>query len=238
MSFSYASLFSSSLKAGFCLVAMATLSGCKSSNDTGQLGYMAANDYALRHPIVLTEQPEVLDLPVGPATRNLNRHIADSVTAFAMQSRKNGNGRVEIQVPAGAGNEAAVHAIVPAIRTALNSGGVPANRIVTRSYSVENASADAPIRLSYARVMASAGPCGEWPENIGGGVNQNTDYHNFGCATQANLAAMVSNPADLITPRASTPGDQMRRAMVYEKYRVGEVTASEYKEGEGASVSE
>lgn len=230
------SLFKFGKNVGIASIAVVILAGCQTQSQ--QSASLAANDYRLRHPIVITEQPETLDLPVGYQTRSLNRHLADSIAAFATNSRTNGNGRVEIQVPSGAGNEAAVHALTPDIRRALKRGGLGGNQIVTRSYPVGDSTADAPIRLSYARVLATAGPCGEWPKNIGGGVNQNDDYYNLGCAQQANLAAMVANPADLITPRASAPSDQNRRATVYQKYRLGEQTASEFKEGVGAEVSE
>jgi len=222
--------------AGLVLVTGAVLAGCRNETLDQQDMYLAANDYRLRHPIVITEQPETLDLPIGSETRSLGRPISDTVTAFASQARKNGNGRIEILAPSGARNEAAVHAVTPKIRAALKRGG--ATSITTRTYPVEQASADAPIRLSYARVKATAGPCGEWTGDFGGGVNYNTGYSNFGCATQANLGAMVDNPSDLIAPRASAPADQMRRATVYENYRAGESTASEFEQGVGASVSD
>lgn len=225
-------------RAGFAGAVVVALAGCQSQTQGTDTSLLAANDYRLRHPIVVTEQPETLDLPIGYNTRNLNAPLSETITAFAAQSRRNGNGRVEILVPAGAGNEAAVHSVVPHIRSALKRGGVGGNRVTTRSYSVEDASADAPIRLSYPRVMATAGPCGEWPRNMGGEFNRNIDYENFGCATQANLAAIVSNPADLVTPRAVQPPDQQRRAIVFENYRAGKQTASDYKEGVGAQVSE
>lgn len=231
-------LFPGTFRASVLVAGALVLAACQSNTGGNQTALLAANDYRLRHPIVITEQPETLDLPIGYSTRGLNRNLSDSVAAFAMSSRRDGNGRVEILVPAGAGNEAAVHSVTPAIRKALQRGGLASGRITTRSYSVEDPSADAPIRLSYARVMATAGPCGEWPDNIAGEFNANRDYENFGCAQQANLAAMVSNPADLITPRASTPPDQLRRANIFENYRTGATTASEYKEGVGASVSE
>lgn len=224
------------LKAGMAVAVLLLAAGCE--NKSASTSMLAANDYRLRHPIIVNEQPETLDLPIGYHTRSLNRHLSDSITAFAMRSRKQGNGRVEVLVPSGAGNEAAVHAVTPQIRRALQRGGLGKRQIVTRSYPVDDKAADAPIRLSFARVMATAGPCGEWPENIGGQFNKNIDYENYGCATQSNLAAIVANPADLITPRASAPADQQRRAVVYEKYRAGEQTASDYKEGEGASVAE
>ncbi|WP_353889648.1 CpaD family pilus assembly protein [uncultured Roseibium sp.] len=238
MSLSCVAMFPKVRSLAVCLLGTGLLAGCQTQSVENQSAMLAANDYQLRHPIVITEQPETLDLPIGFNTRGLNRHLSDSVAAFASQSKANGDGKVEILVPSGSGNEAAVHAVVPSIRAALKRGGVSGRQTATRSYRVEDASAEAPIRLSYARVMATAGSCGEWPKDIGGSVNQNNDYYNFGCAYQANLAAMVSNPADLITPRASTPSDQMRRAVVYEKFRAGEVTASEYKEGDGATVSE
>ena len=45
------------------------------------------------------------------------------------------------------------------------------------------------------------------------GYNENKPYHNFGCATQRNLAAMIDNPADLEQPRPETPAytDAARR---------------------------
>lgn len=221
-----------------CLLCAIVVSGCQSNNTGSQFGTVVANDYRLRHPIVITEQPETLDLPVGRGTRNLNRHLSERITAYAAEARRQGNGHIEILVPAGSANEAAAHSILPSIRTAVKRGGVSGHAISTRSYSVSDYSADAPVRLSFAKVMATAGPCGEWPKNIGGGVFGNNDYENFGCAQQANLAAIVSNPADLISPRAAASPDQMRRATVFEKYREGVPTASEFKEGDGATVSE
>ena len=223
----------SALVAAGCLV----LIGCQSqTQDPGAL--LASNDYRARHPIVVTEAPETLDLPLGRNTRRLSGPIVGTISSFGVDSRQQGNGAVEILVPSGSANEAAVHAVTPQIRAALQKGGVSKSRISTRTYPVQDPSADAPIRLSYPRMQATAGECGSWPENIGGHFNRNTDYENFGCATQANLAAMVANPSDLLTPRASTPADQARRATVIEKYRKGEVTASDYVEGVGAEIAE
>ena len=223
-------------RSAFLVLGCLVLAGCQNQQTQAQL--LASNDYRLRHPIVITEEPETLDLPIGRSTRSLYGPVEGTVTAFAVQSRQQGSGRVEILVPSGGANEAAVHSVTPKIRQALQRGGVNRSHISTRTYSVQDPSADAPIRLSYARMKATAGSCGAWPKNIGGGVNQNVDYENFGCATQANLAAMVDNPSDLLTPRASTPADQQRRAVVFENYREGTVTTSEYTEGVGAEVSE
>lgn len=216
-----------------CLIA----AGCQNQSQTpSQL--LASHDYRLMHPIVITEEPETLDLPVGRNTRDLHGPVESTIAAFGQQSRQKGDGSVEILVPSGGANEAAVHSVTPKIRQALQRGGVSRNRISTRTYAVGDPSADAPIRLSYSRMQATAGECGAWPKNLGGGFGANINYENFGCASQANLAAMVDNPSDLITPRASTPSDQGRRAVVIENYRKGEVTAGDFTEGVGAEVAE
>ncbi|WP_299475156.1 CpaD family pilus assembly protein [uncultured Roseibium sp.] len=216
-----------------CLVMV----GCQNKSQSNA-ELLASHDYRYRHPIVITEEPETLDLPIGQNTRNLHGPIEGTITAFAVDSRRNGNGAVEILVPSGGANEAAVHAVTGDIRHALQRGGLSRSKISTRTYAVQDPKAEAPIRLSYSAMQATAGPCGAWPRNLGGGIGENTEYENFGCATQSNLAAMVDNPSDLITPRASGPSDQARRAVVFENYRKGQTTAGTFTEGVGAEVSE
>ncbi|WP_420335644.1 CpaD family pilus assembly protein [Roseibium sp.] len=216
-----------------CLV----VAGCQNGKQSNA-ELLASHDYRYRHPIVITEEPETLDLPIGQNTRNLHGPIESTIAAFGAESRRKGNGSVEILVPSGGANEAAVHAVTGDIRHALQRGGVSRSRISTRTYAVQDPKAEAPIRLSYAAMQATAGPCGAWPKNIGGGIGENTEYENFGCATQSNLASMVDNPSDLLTPRASTPSDQARRATVIENYRGGTDTTGTFTEGVGAEVSE
>jgi pilus assembly protein CpaD len=224
-------------RSALAVVGCLAVLGCQNQGQqSGQM--LAANDYRLQHPIVVTEEPETLDLPIGRNTRSLHGPVEGTITAFAADSRRRGDGSVEILVPSGGANESAVHSVTPEIRAALQRGGLSRSHISTRTYAVQDPGADAPIRLSFARMQATAGECGAWPQSVGGGFNRNVNYENFGCATQANLAAMVENPSDLLTPRASTPADQNRRATVFEKYRKGEVTAGIYTEGVGAKVSE
>jgi pilus assembly protein CpaD len=224
-------------KSALVILGCLTVAAC-ANRQQSESQMLASHDYRLRHPIVITEEPETLDLPIGQNTRNLYGPIEGTIAAFAVESRRKGNGSVEILVPSGGANEAAVHAVTPDIRQALQRGGLGRSQISTRTYAVQDASADAPIRLSYASMKATAGECGSWPKNIGGGIGENTEYENFGCATQSNLAAIVDNPSDLLTPRAMTPADQNRRAVIIENYRKGEVTTSEYTEGVGAEISE
>jgi pilus assembly protein CpaD len=67
---------------------------------------------------------------------------------------------------------------------------------------------------------------------------QNTDYYNFGCAYQRNMAAMIDNPSDLVQPRAETPAYTERRTEGFEKYRKGNTTTTTYPEAERAKLSD
>jgi pilus assembly protein CpaD len=91
--------------------------------------------------------------------------------------------------------------------------------------------------------MATAGPCGLWPEDLGPSVNNkgyfdNKPYYNFGCSNQRNMAAMIDNPSDLVQPRSETPAYAMRRNAAFEKYRKGTSTATTYPESDKAKLSD
>ena len=118
----------------------------------------------------------------------------------------------------------------------VGRSGIAGHNVGIQAYAVPDPRAVAPIRLSYISVRASVHQCGVWPDNIAPDLN-NSDYWEFGCTTQANLAAIISNPADLLQPRAMTPADAARRSTVFDKYRKGEATGSAKEEGT-AEISE
>ena len=221
---------------GLILLAGSFLAGCQQTTPYPTEA-LAANDYQLRHPIIVDEGTETLDLPVGTGMRRLPPQMAAAVTSFAADGRRRGASVMEINVPSGSANESAVHSITPGLRSAIKRGGFSGKRIVTRSYPVADPGISAPVRLAYPTIKAEVGPCGTWPDDVTGDF-ANTDYYDFGCATPKNLAATVDDPADFIYPRATGAADQQRRTTVFEKYRRGERTASDYKEGDGASISD
>jgi pilus assembly protein CpaD len=128
------------------------------------------------------------------------------------------------------------------IQAILGAAGIPPRGITVRNYRPTDPRLFATIRVSYPRVMADAGPCGVWPDDLGPSIKnkgylENRQYHNFGCATQRNLAAMVDNPSDLVQPRAETPAMMSRRNVAFDKYRKGVTTATDYPESDKAKLS-
>jgi len=112
---------------------------------------------------------------------------------------------VVVMTPAGSINQAAADYLSRQIRDVLRQSGVPASYLRGQTYAVADPRVPAPIRLGFSRIKAVSPPCGQWTADILPDNAKGDDGAEFGCATQANLAAMVENPNDLLTPRASTP---------------------------------
>ena len=193
-------------------------------------------DYRQRHPITITETNRTLQIFVGTSRGDLNATQRAEVTQFAYSWRLEATGGLAIELPAGASNERAAADSVPMIRSILAASNVPPNVIVVRHYPAQGPNI-APIRVSFPRIGAQAGPCGLWPEDIGPSYTrdhfENQPIWNHGCATQRNLAAMVDDPADLVQPRGETPAYTMRRTTVMEKYRAGNSPSTIYPTLEG-----
>jgi pilus assembly protein CpaD len=201
------------------------------------------DDYRLRHPIAVQEGNRSIVIFVGHARGGLSAPQRNDVMGLAQSWVREGTGAVIADVPVNTANARAAAATYREIRSLLASGGVPSSAIMLRQYQPEDLRTLPTIKLSYPKISATAGPCGLWPEDLGPnlqdtGYNENRPYHNFGCATQRNLAAMVDNPADLVQPRPETPAYTMRRNAAFEKYRKGTSTTTTYPESDKAKLSD
>jgi pilus assembly protein CpaD len=202
-----------------------------------------SNDYRLRHPIAVTEANQSIVVFVGHARGGLSAPQRTDVAGLAQNWVREGTGAIVADVPADPVYGRAAAASYREIRSILMARGVPSNAITERPYQAEYAGTLPTIKLSYPKIKAVAGPCGLWPEDLGPNIDnssygENRPYHNFGCATQRNLAAMVDNPADLEQPRPETPAYTPRRTAAFEKYRKGQPTTTTYPEVEKAKLSD
>lgn len=216
-------------RAALLALAALALAGCNHKN--GDTTASIPSDYRQRHPITVKEGPQTLELFVGARRGGLTAEQRAEVLAFAQGWTREATGGVIIDVPTGTSNERPAAESVHEARAILAAVGVPPHGVEQRPYRPANPKALATVRISYPRMKAEAGPCGVWPEDLGPnldnpGYMQNRTHWNHGCTSQRNLAAMVSNPADLVQPRAETPAHTARRTMVLEKYRKGESPAT------------
>lgn len=205
-------------------LAFAALAGACSTTGTSDVD-IKDYDFSKRHPILISQEPEVLDMPVGMNGPAVSPEIETAIRDYVAEYRADGTGSITIQTPTGSANEIAAAQTGRAVHYALVRAGVPHNRIRIAPYAVNDHSEVAPLRVSYLRVKATVPRCGVWP---GGGETtyRNADYPNLGCAQTQNLAAMVANPADLIRPQPTQPAHGARRAKVITSYGQGEETRS------------
>jgi pilus assembly protein CpaD len=82
------------------------------------------------------------------------------------------------------------------------------------------------VRIVVSRNAASVSRCPNWdrpaaPEFAGSTMS------NFGCATNANLAAMVANPEDLVRGQAGANGDARTTAKAIKSYRDAKPTGEQ-----------
>lgn len=215
------------------------LAGC---NHRPDVTASIPSDYRHRHPIVVKEGPRTLEILVGAGRGGLQAAQRADVLAFAHAWKREATGGVVIEVPAGTQNERAAAETLHEARAILAAAGVPPRGVDVRPYRPADPKSLATLRISYPRMTAEAGPCGIWPEDIGPSIDpsyvQNRPYWNHGCANQRNLAAMVTDPSDLVQPRSETPPYAGRRSVVLEKYRKGEPTATTTKNENQGKISD
>jgi pilus assembly protein CpaD len=230
------------LLAGVLMGLSLALGACNTTTEQVVTGGIP-DDVRVRHPIAIEEGRQSMVVFVGQGRGGLSAEQRGDVAGFARSWAHEGTGMVVADVPVGTPNARAAASAYHEIRSVLLAGGVPSNGVVLRNYSPSDPQFFPAIRLSYPRIKAVAGPCGLWPDDLGPSVldpsyNDNKPYHNFGCATQHNMAAMIDNPADLEQPRAETPAYMPRRTEGFEKYRKGESTTTTYPEAEKAKLSD
>ncbi len=230
------------LRLGGALVGIAlALGACQHADEA--VTASIPDDYKQRHPIAIEEANRSTVVFVGHARGGLTASQRADVMGLGSTWMHEGTGAIHIDVPTDTPNARAAQESLREIQAMLAAAGVPPRGIIVRRYRPEDSRFLPPIRLTYSKIAAVAGPCGLWPEDLGPSIRNkswfdNKPYYNFGCASQRNLAAMVDNPSDLVQPRPETPAYTMRRNAAFEKYRKGTTTATSYPESDKAKLSD
>jgi pilus assembly protein CpaD len=182
-----------------------------------------------RFPITVEPAMQTLAVPYGGPGAGMDPNMHGQFQKFVRNYSDGGVGAISVSAPRGFDAGAREFA------NRVSAQGVERSKILI---SVDETPArDMPeIIISYIRYAALPTACGDWSSNLGHTAANHTSP-NFGCATQANLAAMVADPRDLVTPAGSGPSDAGRALMVLDKYRKGEPTGATKAEGQTGAVS-
>src|SRR5262249_38744634 len=152
--------------AGAAIGLSTILGGCHFASEQ-YVASGAADDYRLRHPIALTEATKTTVVFVGHGRGGLSPTPRHAALGPARAWVREGTGGVLAEVPVDTPNAKAAASTMHEIRSVLMAGGVPASGIATRPYRPATPQELTPIRLSYTKIAATAGPCGSWPDDLG-----------------------------------------------------------------------
>jgi pilus assembly protein CpaD len=143
--------------------------------------------------------------------------LRDMVNRFAA------DGATMLTVEAPSGDDPVSSDIAWRIKGAIEASGVPSYKVRLLTYAAPDPRA--PVLVGFDTVRAVVPQCGQSWTNLTRTAN-NAGSSNFGCAVNANLAAQIANPRDIVTPRAMAPADAARRSVVIDHYRQGEQAAA------------
>jgi len=188
-----------------------------------------------RHRIEVTQTAERVEIPVNAGDVTLSAESRAHLRTLAGNYLRYGHGALVLSSPSGGANSDAASVLAHETRLTLVDAGVSYAAVAGSTY--DGAGAEAPIVVSFARFEAQAPECAPlWQQDLAHQSN-NQPWASFGCATQANLAAMVEDPADLMRPRDMDPRDGDRRDTVMDAYRAGNQTHANRSNDERVTIS-
>lgn len=192
-----------------------------------------------RHKIAVMQGAEKLEIAVDADNPELSEDAKRDILVFARGFMRHGHGALVLSTPSGSANADSAAKAAHSIRIHLASIGVPHAAIAGSTYDAAG-SGDSdlpPLVLTYTRFEAQAPECAPlWTQDLAD-VSSNGPWASFGCSVQANLAAMIDDPSDLIGPRAEDPRDASRRAVVLDAFRKGQQTHANRSSDERVAVS-
>ncbi len=211
--------------------------GCRPFDNAPRVAGWSLIDPSQRHPILVSQEPATIGLKVPRGSYGLSPRQRARLMRFLEHYRNvdTGNSHLIIEAPSGSRNEVAAMQAVTEIRVLMQNAGFDPASVTVEAYQAPKSSTP-PVRIAYTRYVAQAPQCGIWPDNLAK-TKANLNYPNLGCATQANLAAMIANPADLVQPRTMTPASAERRNDIWDKYLTGKSTISEKSGDERVSIT-
>jgi pilus assembly protein CpaD len=216
------------------LLRFASLAAVLLAGSCAQPGDMHAPDsFQATENYPITVVPGTQNLRVsyaGPGV-GLSGEDGAAFDAFVAQYLAHGNGAISVSVPRGAAEQS----VITYFGERLFAMGVDRGRILVGTRDVANG--DGRVEVSFVQYKAETRPCGDWSANVAQDFD-NAPMPNFGCAVQHNIAAMVSDPRDLVAPRPMGAADGLRRATVLGNYEKGQPTGAQQSAQQSGAVSD
>ncbi|WP_162787067.1 CpaD family pilus assembly protein [Notoacmeibacter marinus] len=205
------------IKGSIALALAGSLAGCGKLHRDRVVTGAIKDQVEINHPIRLGAKTTKLEFPVLAGATALTYEQREVIEGFATGWDPRAGGGFQILIPKGMPNSYAAEAVAGDMVQSLTRIGVPSAMMAAYDYT--------PATLHQSKLIllrtglgAIAPVCGDYSENMIDN-SENRRYRDFGCSTQANIAAMLDNPTDLLGPRRMTPPDVEARANAIDTYR-------------------
>ena len=179
---------------------------------------------ANRNPVQVAESIERLELYTRPNGLELSARDTLAVSQFLDGYAQSGDGPLFINRPANALSGLGTQQAEAKIRQLMAQNGMNPAALQAGQYA-SAPGRPAPVVVSYRTLKAIPQNCQNMLDLSSTYSNQ--PHSNFGCFQSANLAAMVSDPRQLLEPYAAGTPNAQRRQVVYDKYIEGTPTSAE-----------
>ena len=149
------------------------------------------------HRITVAPSTQRMEIAVAPGDITLSPEARAELRAFASDYLRAGYGALVLSAPGSGENADAATLIVHEARMVLTNEGVSYAAIASNTH--DGGGEASGVVLNFERYVAQAPECESLStQNLGGWeTSNNQPWRSFGCATQANLAAMIEDPRDL-----------------------------------------
>ena len=195
------------------------------------------NSVAENYPIMVDQQTVTLTIAVDRSLSDVSVMDKARLRAFVDSYVAQGHGPVTVTAPSGNPNDFFGQELATDIRQELHTLGVPWDAMLGATYRISSTAEAQEVIVSYSRYVATASPCGAFDE-VWARNRKNLTSKNFGCATQANFAAMIADPRDLVEPSAVAAPDTVRRVEGITLFQQGAATASAEESYENTAASD
>lgn len=190
--------------------------GCSSMTGSDPLAPMTPlSRYGLR------VEPGLDRIALTVHDQGLSANQRTAVSQLAARYSASGYGAITVEAPAGEDPAAVGQAY--AVRAALQAAGVPGDRIQIAAYAAPDPRA--PVLAGFETMRATIPNCAYATHNMGPRFS-NQSTNSLGCAINANMAAQIADPRDILGARPMTPADSGRAAVVFDNYRKGQASST------------
>lgn len=210
------------------ITAVLGLSACAAPSQTFKPTHM-------RNAVQVAESIERLELYTRPNGMELSARDKLAVAQFLDGYARSGDGPLYVNRPANALSGLGTQQAESVVRGLMAQGGLNPAAVQTGQYATEPG-VPGPVVVSYRTLRAIPQDCREMDSFTNTYSNQ--PHSTFGCFQSANLAAMVTDPRQLLEPYASGQPNAQRRQVIYDKYIQGETTAAKINPDQRVNTDE